>query len=147
EIRQTGELHGRYLVKKGLVDVAAVTGALQWQLIRKIGYMLKLPPETRFAYYDGVNMLEEYGGPQLTPGDPLAMIMTGVRVLGRAPVVTQTLARLRQIPLRVRREADIRRLHLKEPEQRVVDLLRARPMTIEELRSKQLAVPLAIELT
>jgi curved DNA-binding protein CbpA len=147
EIMKTGELHGRYLVQKGLVEVGAITGALQWQLIRKIGYMLKLPPQTSFAYYDQINMLEEYGGPQLTPADPLAMIMTGVRVLGRAPIVTQTLSRLGQTPLRIRREADIRRLHLKEPEQRVLDLLRSRPMTINELLSKQVAVPLAIELT
>lgn len=147
EVRQTGELHGRVLVKKGLIDVGTITGALQWQLIRKISYMLKLPPQTRFAYYDGVNMLDEYGGPQLTPADPLAMIMTGVRVLGSSPLVKQTLARLGSLPLRVRREADIRRLHLKEPEQRVVDLLRSRPMTLAELLSKQVAVPLAVELT
>ncbi len=148
EVRRTGELHGRLLVKKGLLDVPKVTAALQWQIIRKLGYLLRLPPDTtRFAYYDGVNMLEDYGGPQMTPAEPLAVIMTGVRVHGASPLVRQTLSRLGATPLRVRREADVRRLHLKDVEQRVVDLLRSRPVTFGELLDKQIAPPLAVELT
>ena len=36
------------------------------------------------------------GGPQVTPDDPLALIMAGVRVLGQTNLIDPTLARLGQ---------------------------------------------------
>ena len=138
-IRASGELHGRYLVKAGLLDVPSVRATLQLQLMYKLSFMLTLPPTTRFAYYDGTNMLEDYGGPELTPIDPLFVIMMGVRSLVRSPLVDATLSKLGTPPLRLRREANIVRLGLLDTERAIVDLLRSRPLTLRDILQRQVA--------
>jgi DnaJ-domain-containing protein 1 len=138
-VSKSGELHGRYLVKTGALDVPSIRAALQWQLIRKLTFMLKLPPTTRFAYYDGINMLEDYAGPESTPADPLTIIMAGVRLLVSSSRIDDVLNKLGTAPLRLRREAPIARLGLRDHERHVVDLLRSRPMTLSEVSERQVA--------
>ena len=77
-IVKSGELHGRHLVMSGHLDADGIRAALQWQIIRKIGFMLTLPRTTRFAFYQGVNMLDDYAGPDLTPAEPMTVIMTAI---------------------------------------------------------------------
>jgi len=127
-ISQRGILHGEYLVSQGHLDKAKLLAALTWQLVRKVAFMFKLPATTRYAFYDGVNLLDDYGGPELTPSEPLALIMSGVRGGAHNPLIDHTLARLSKLKLTLHPDADVSRLTLMDHEKRVVELLRAKPL-------------------
>ncbi|MCA9625787.1 MAG: hypothetical protein KC731_42485, partial [Myxococcales bacterium] len=140
-ISRTGDLMGQHLVAGGHLDEPTLLAALQWQLVRKLEYMLDLPTTTRFAYYDGINMLDDFGGPELTAVDPLMMIMSGIRRLSGTAVIRKTTSRLGNTPLRVRREAEPARLMLRPEERGIIDLLRARPLTLGELLERDDLAP------
>lgn len=146
-ISRTNALMGQHLVEEDIIDEQSLMAALQWQMVRKIEYMLDLPPTTRFAYYDGLHMLDDYGGPELTPVEPLMLIMSGIRRMSGTPALRKTIARLGNNPLRLRRESSANRLGLRPEERGVVDLLRARPMTLGELLSREIAPQSVIEHT
>src|SRR5690606_27306893 len=146
-IAETGELHGRFLVRQGKLDVASVKAELAWQLVRKMSFMLKLPPTTRYTFYADHNLLADYGGPELTPVEPIALIMTGARILGATELVEQTLKRLGPAPLRLRREAAVDKLALKDSERKVVELLRVRALTLQELLAREVTHPQIVRHT
>ena len=146
-ISRTGELMGKHLVDSGVLDATSVRAALQWQVVRKIEFMLDLPPTTRFAYYDRLHMLDDYGGPELTPVEPLMLIMSGIRRMSGTPALRRTIARLGNNPLRLPRSATVNKLGLRPEERGVMDLLRARPMTLGELFGREIAPQSVIEHT
>ncbi|MEM6789510.1 MAG: DnaJ domain-containing protein [Myxococcota bacterium] len=143
EAAAAGILHGQHLVRRGLLDRRAVEAGLSMQVARKVASMVGLPPTTKYAFYASENFLDEYGGPQLFPVEPLGLVMEGVRGLGRGHTLLQTLHKLGAAPLRLRREADLKRLHLDEEERRVVELMRVRPMTLRDLVEREVA-PVAV---
>jgi hypothetical protein len=57
-------LHGWLLVARGLLDRETVISVLRLQLVRKLMYLFELPAQTRYAYYEGKNLLASYGGPE-----------------------------------------------------------------------------------
>ncbi|HZO16656.1 MAG TPA: DnaJ domain-containing protein, partial [Polyangiaceae bacterium] len=134
-ISKTGELHGRYLVARGILDASSVMRALAAQLARKMTVLFELPPETRYFYFAGHNQLDGYGGPELTPVEPLALISRGVRRLPQE-LIRDTVARVGDAPLRIARDGDIGRLQLTEEERAVVDLLVTRPFVLRELLAR-----------
>jgi curved DNA-binding protein CbpA len=137
QISRTGELHGRHLIDRGLLDLVSLGRALAAQLARKIAVMFELPDATRYSYYAGVNLLESYGGPELTPTEPLALIARGVRRLP-SELVRATVGRLGEAPLRLARDAELGRLQLTQEERTIIDHVRARPMTLSELLQRDL---------
>ena len=145
--RSKNQLHGQYLIEQGHLDQATLEASLSWQLVRKGSFMLKLPAETRYAYYDGFNLLDGYGGPELTPCEPLALIMTGVRLRARDPLVEQTLRRLGELPLALHPQADVTRLSLKDHEKRVVELMRSKAMSLASLIAHRVAQEPVVKLT
>jgi hypothetical protein len=76
EVSKKRMLHGRFLVSRGLVDGGTIMKALKQQLVHKLIFLFDLAPETRYAFYADHNLLASYGGPELTPVEPLAIIMT-----------------------------------------------------------------------
>jgi DnaJ-domain-containing protein 1 len=147
EISKKQVLHGRHLVMKGLLDREKIIAALRTQVLRKITYLGELPDETTYAYYEGVNFLSSYGGPELTPCEPLASIMAGIRLRANDPRVDATLARIANRPLGLHPEADMRRFELQRDERGVIDLLRARKMTLTELLDAGVAQERIVRLT
>jgi tetratricopeptide (TPR) repeat protein len=140
EVCDTGELHGAYLLREGHLDELTLMAALQLQVLSKVTYLLGLEAQTtRYAYFDGVNMLEDYGGPEDTPVEPLLIVMRGVRLSSGSQQVHKALARLGTQPLRLRNDADLGRLELEAEEQRVVDLLRVKRMTLHELLARRVS--------
>ncbi len=133
EVEQSGMLHGQHLLAQGLIDRATLLAALQWQLSRKMSHLLSLTEACTFAYFDGVDGLVDYGGPELTPVDPMALIMAGLRIMGKSPLVSAALAKLGSQPLVTRGSANFERLRLHADEMAVVDALRARPAPLSEL--------------
>jgi DnaJ-domain-containing protein 1 len=147
EVSRRRMLHGRHLVAKGLLDRETVLSVLRLQMVRKITHLFDLPAGTQYAYYEGVNLLAGYGGPELTPCEPLALIMAGVRLRGDDPLVDATLERISGRRLGLRREGDTRRFELQRHETAAVDLLRSRPMTLGQLLNAGLGHERAVKLT
>lgn len=147
EVSKQRILHGRYLVMRGLIDREMVIAALRVQLLRKVTHLFELPPETRYAYYEGENLLASYGGPELTPCEPLAVIMSGIRLRASDPLVDATLLRIAARPLALHIDAELRRFHLQRDERSVVDLIRARRMALSEVLGAGVAHERVVRLT
>ncbi|AKT37757.1 DnaJ domain-containing protein [Chondromyces crocatus] len=147
EISRKRVLHGRHLVQKGLIDRDGLLTVLRHQLVRKLVALFDLPPETHYAYYADVNLLEGYGGPELLECEPLSVIMAGVRLHADDPIVDTTLERIAHRPLGLHVDAEVRRFQLHRDEAAVVDLLRTRKMTLEELSCAGVAQERVVRLT
>jgi len=147
EISKKKILHGRHLVMKGLLDRENIVEALRLQVMRKTTYLFELPAETRYAYYKDLNLLASFGGPELTPCEPLAAIMAGIRLRANDPMVDATLLRIAGRPLAIHIDAELRRLQLQRDERSVVDLLRTRRMTLAEILDAGVAQQRIVRLT
>jgi hypothetical protein len=147
EVSKRHVLHGRYLVMRGLIDRETILASLRLQLLRKVTYLFELPAETRYAYYEGENLLSSYGGPELTPCEPLAVIMAGIRLRASDPLVDATLLRIAGRPLSLHIDAELRRFHLQRDERSVVDLIRARKMTLDDVLDAGVAQERVVRLT
>ncbi|WP_437735143.1 DnaJ domain-containing protein [Sorangium sp. So ce1335] len=147
DITKRRVLHGRLLVSRGLLDRETVFAVLRQQLVRKLVALYDLPPGTRYAYYDGQNLLSSYGGPELIGCEPLAVIMAGVRLHADDPLIDATLDRIQNRPIGLHVEAEMKRFQLHRDEAAVVDLLRARRMTIAELVGAGVAQERVVRLT
>ncbi|AUX39781.1 hypothetical protein SOCE26_011760 [Sorangium cellulosum] len=147
DITRRRVLHGRLLVSRGLLDRETVFGVLRQQLVRKLVALYDLAPETRYAYYDGQNLLASYGGPELIGCEPLAVIMAGVRLHADDPLIDATLDRIHQRQIGLHVEAEMKRFQLHRDEAAVVDLLRTRRMTLAELLGAGVAQERVVRLT
>jgi DnaJ-domain-containing protein 1 len=147
EISKKKILHGRLLVMKGLLDRQKVVHALRIQVLRKVTHLFELPGDTRYAYYKDQNLLSTYGGPELTPTEPLAVIMAGIRLMADDPLVDATLKKIAGRPLALHIDAEMKRMQLTREEQSVVDLLRARKATLDDLLEGGVAQPRVVRIT
>src|SRR5579859_412495 len=132
-IAGTGELHGEYLLRTGLLDRATLMAGLRAQAQRKIAYLLALSGSTVFAFFQDSNLLDSWGGPEVTPLEPLATIWTAVSARGDDPIVDATLARLGSTTLKLHDRSDATRFGLSPKELAVIDLIRARPCSLAAL--------------
>jgi curved DNA-binding protein CbpA len=140
------ELHGEHLVRQGKIDRSQLMRALAAQLNRKMAYLYTLPSDTAFAFYDGANLLEQWGGPEITPLDPLPTIWSAVRSRADEPIVDHTLARLGNTALKLHDQADAPRFGFTPPEMAIVDLIRARPCSLPMLLASGLLPERTIKL-
>ena len=69
----SGELHGRVLIRDGYLDDASLRAGLREQLAKQIVYLAGRPARTLYGYYEGVDLLERWGGPAVR-GRPLNII-------------------------------------------------------------------------
>ncbi len=146
EVAKYGGLLGRALVMKGRMDNPALLRALKVQLVRKLSAMFELPDTTTYAYYQGANLIATYGGPELTPAEPLSIIMMGIRARAHDPRIDAMLTRLTGRPLGIHPQADLRRFGFEKVELAVVDVLRAQRMSLEQLVQAGVAQERAIRL-
>ncbi len=147
EVSKKRMLHGRFLVSRGLVDGGTIMKALKQQLVHKLIFLFDLAPETRYAFYADHNLLASYGGPELTPVEPLAIIMTGVRLRSDDPLIDQTLAKLTKRPIALHLDAELKRFDFRKDEAGVADLLRIRKMTFDEMLAAGVAQERVLRLT
>ena len=130
--QQPGVLHGKLLLEANKIDAAALERGLRTQVARKLGHLFTRPATTTYAYYEGQDFLQRYGGPELFPVDPLPTLWGGVRTNPSMPHVDATLERVGQQSLRVRVGADFKRFDLSRAEQDLIARLGAAPLTVAE---------------
>lgn len=130
-----GGLQGQILLKAGKIDAATLERGLRIQLARKLGYLFERPSSTRYAYYDGVDFLQRYGGPELYPVDPGPAIFASIRSRPSMPHADATVERVSTMALRVRPGFDFTKLDLSRSEAELVDILKMQTMTPAQIAS------------
>ena len=125
-------LHGQLLIASGLLDESQLAEALRVQLLRKLGVLFAWPDASTFAFYAGIDGLEDWGGPS-RPVDPAPAIWSGIREAAPLEAANAVLERLKGARVRLTKNALPDRFELRADERRWLELLRIRPQTIEEL--------------
>lgn len=145
-IAESGGLHGELLISAARIDRNALIAGLREQIVRKMTYLSALPSDTAYAFYAEANLLERYGGADLTAVDPLRLVLAAARVAGGAPIVDAMLARLGGAVLRLHPNAEIPRFGFEPIEMAAIDLLRIRPSSLSDLLAAEVAPASVVKL-
>ncbi|WP_438009170.1 hypothetical protein WME89_11035 [Sorangium sp. So ce321] len=129
----TRGLLGDVLLLSGYLDAATLDWLAQVQFVRRIVHLFELPPETRYRYFDGLDVLADWGGDPARV-DPLALLWAGMREHGeRSTRLERTLERIEGVPLRVHPALEPGRFGLGEGELAVIDMLQSSAPTLAAL--------------
>jgi curved DNA-binding protein CbpA len=109
-------------------------------LERTLLSLCALPAETRYGFYKDQNFLASMGHAEPVTCAPLAVIMAGARQNIGAPQVDATLQRIAGRPIGLATGAAPERFRLLPEERALIERLRARRQTLDEL-SKSSGVP------
>jgi curved DNA-binding protein CbpA len=136
--RAERRLYGVYLVASGAISRDELELALREQIRRRIRWLFRLPPDSIYGFYDGVNLLEHWGGAEGTPVGVLSLVWEGIKNHAQPERVQVTLERLGDQPLRLHREAQLTRFQFDGHEQALADVLRAKPYALSGLLATRL---------
>ncbi|MBX3207274.1 MAG: DnaJ domain-containing protein [Labilithrix sp.] len=125
-------LQGQVLLEMGAIDPARLDAGLRSQVERKVEHLFSLSGDTTFAYFDGLDLLQAYGGPP-TPIDPFPVLWRGVRETPAWEHVDATLRRVGSALLRASASAQLQRFAFTPQEQQAVELLRQRPVRVVDV--------------
>lgn len=132
QMQESPRLQGQILLEMGAIDPARLGVALCAHVERKVEHLFNLPPETTFAYYDGLDRLQSFGGPA-TPIDPLPVLWRGVRGAPAWDHVDAALRRVGDALLRATPSAQFERFAFAPNERQVIELLRQRPVGVVDI--------------
>jgi tetratricopeptide (TPR) repeat protein len=133
------KLHGELLLAQGIVNEGQVHAGLREQIARKLRHIAGLPPDTKYGYFDGHDLLTGWGRDPLRGVDPYPILWGMLREFPPWDHVNAALGRLAASPLRVRAGVDGERLGLAAEELAAIELLRSRPQRVSEIaRAAQL---------
>ena len=130
---------GEQLMSTGVISEQTLFEALRMQVAMRVSYLMGLGEQTRYEFRAGTDLLRDYGGNELTPCRPLALILHGARMLDEGATVQRRLAALGDRPLKVHPDFDERAFDLDPAEEAIVELLRKHPCSLEVLRASRLA--------
>lgn len=104
---------GSALLERADVPQAMLDAVLREQLARRVAALARLPDETTFAFYSGVDALPEV--PSITT-DPLALIARSLRAAPPPQRVERVLARVRGYKIKLPPGTELGRLELSKEE-------------------------------
>lgn len=134
----SGELHGRVLIRDGYLDDASLRAGLREQLAKQIVYLAGRPARTLYGYYEGVDLLERWGGPAVR-GRPLNIIWRVIDAHAEPDRVADVVRRLSNRMIQLHNDAPIQRFHFGRVERPLIELLRAKPQPLGELIGRDVA--------
>lgn len=137
-------LHGQVLLEQALLSSDDLARALRSQLVKKLVHLGNLPQETAFGLYQGVDYLKSWPGGK-TPVAPLVVLWWLVRNQSTAAALAAVVDRIGSRPLRLHAECDPERFGLDRSEVAMMQMLRAKPQSIETLGSLGLVAPHLVE--
>lgn len=140
EAQATRQLFGQVLRRQGLISNEQLIEGLREQVIQKVSHLFNLSGETVFGFYAGNDFLARWGG-HPTRVKPLPLMWRGLRLFADAAKVDALIARIGTRQLKLYFEAPVGRFKLTPQERGVVDVLRARPTTLEVLLASGLGSP------
>jgi hypothetical protein len=139
-----GQLHGQVLVDDGLIQGDILELALRSQLVKKLQWVAALPADTAFGFYEAVDYLSKWrSGP--TPVGPLVAIWALARSRAEPAVIATVIGRVAGHPLRLHQKAQPRAFGFDRTELTLLDVLRAKPQTLEALLRMGLVSPHILE--
>lgn len=143
---QTGMLQGQVLVGMGAIAPDTLLGGLTAQLEAKIQTLFEFPFDSHFAFYEGLDTLASYGGAEVVQVDPLKVLWAGVRQNPSWEHVNATVARVQHMGMRFNTHAAPERCAFGPGELEAVDLLRQRPVRLEDLTATRVMNPTHAQL-
>ena len=106
---------------------------LKVQADRKMAFLFALPGDTKYRFYQDINVLEDWGGPEMIPLDTLPIIWSAVRARADNPIVDATLRRLGTTTLKLHLKSDVSRFGFSPHELAAIDVMRASPSSLAGL--------------
>lgn len=129
---RAGTLHGQQLVQEGVIEESNLLPSLRMQLIRKLLVAAALPPTAVFGFYEGTDYLAKWRGGSV-PVSPLAAAWALALRRADPETVSMMTHRIAGHPLRLHKQGLTSGFGFDRDEQAVIDVLRARPQTLESL--------------
>jgi curved DNA-binding protein CbpA len=127
------DLHGEHLVRAGVIDRENLMEGLKVQADRKMAFLFALAGDTKYRFYQDVNVLEGWGGPEMIPLDTLPIIWSAVRARADDPIIDATLRRLGTTTLKLHLKSDVSRFGFSAHELAAIDMIRASPSSLAGL--------------
>jgi curved DNA-binding protein CbpA len=138
---------GEALMQAGKLDTERLLAALKAQAQRKITSLFGLSEASAYGFFEGRNLLEGWGGPELTPLDPLLLIWQGVKTSPQLARMDAALGGLGDLAVRLHVDGDFKRFGLSDRAKGLVDLLKAKPMPLGLLLDAGVATELEVKQT
>jgi hypothetical protein len=125
----------RELIESGLARTDQIAEARNEQLGERLSYLFSLPPATRYAFYNGFDLLEPIWG--TIPGvvSPHAVLSRGLREHPETAAIARVLQRVGDHRLAMKPDADLLGFELSEEEAAVAAALAEGTPTVFELMS------------
>ena len=125
---------GEYLLSLGKIDRAQLVAALREQVMRRMVRIFEqIGDDTSYEFYANVNLLQDGRDLATTPIDSFHVLWEGINARPNDPRIEPTLGRLSTAALRLNPDADLLRFGFGAPEMMLIDLLRARPVALDDL--------------
>lgn len=132
ELAAARVLHGKLLLGMGLIDEAKLATAVRSQLLRKLGFLFQWPEETTFTFYADFDGLADFGAEPASV-DPMPALWAGIREASLTPQAQRVLDHAAKGRLRFAKSAQLERFELRNEERRLIELLRVKPLSVDEL--------------
>jgi tetratricopeptide (TPR) repeat protein len=132
QVAKERKLHGQILLEVGAIDEHALEIGLSEQLMRQLLWLFELPARSAYGFYQNHNFLEKWAGDGALV-EPLAVIWRGVRGYETEERLDATLARVASRALRLHPYSQLSRFRFSKSDQPLIDVMRARPMPIQDL--------------
>jgi len=133
----TEELLGQRLFARGALDPDALASGLTEQLSRQLSWLSGAPPATAFAYYAGVDLLEDWGGEPVRI-DPLAAIWRAIDAHAPKDRMAAALDGLADKTLRLHHDSRVARFDFNVRIRGLLDVLKVKPQNRLALEATRL---------
>jgi curved DNA-binding protein CbpA len=131
---ENGELIGQRLFARGAIDQAGLARGLSEQLLRQLGWLSGASPGTAFAYYEGADLLEDWGGEPIRI-DPLTGIWRAADAHAPKDRVLAAVHGLADKTLRLHQDARVGRFDFPPRARGLLDVLRVKPQVRVQLEA------------
>ncbi len=134
-----GRPHGHILREMGAIGPNELLQGLRAQLTAKIEPLFALPPTTYFRFYERIDLLPSWGGPEVAPVDPLSILWPALVRSPPWPQVRAVLGRFDpETPMRIQPRYELPRFRFSKKTSELVELLRQAPLTLTQMPDTQL---------
>jgi curved DNA-binding protein CbpA len=140
------ELHGQVLIAEGLITEEQLELGLRAQLVRQMKWLVHLPQETTYAYYDSFDGLASYGGDGHVGIDPFPVVWAGIRDAPPWEHVHLGLTSLGTARIRLTSLADTLRFSFDKSERATLELLRHDALRVYDLTEAETMAPRLVQL-
>ena len=132
-------LHGQILLEMGALSPDGLLTGLRAQLTQQLEGLFGLPPSTLFRFYERLDLLPGWGGPEVAAVDPLAILWPALLRSPPWPQVRAVLSRIAEgTPMRINPRFELTRFRFAKSAGELVELMRQSPLTLAQMPETRL---------